>query len=65
MKKVLDKMIKKANEVIDRGATCNVELSDFYNGQIKAYIDCIDDIADDLHITIDVNPFNGHLYIVK
>lgn len=50
--------IKRLNKAVDRD-------DEFSQGEIRAWIYAIDDLAKKLEIELKVNPINGHMYITK
>ena len=61
MKEMLNRWIKHLNTAIDSAP----EFNDFHAGEIRAYIDTICDLADEIGVKTEINPINGHMYIKK
>ena len=56
MREMLMNWIKLLNKAVDRN-------DEFSQGEIRAWIYAIDDLAKELEIELEVNPMNGHMYV--
>ena len=56
MEKMLMEWIKQLNKAVNRD-------DEFSQGEIRAWIYAIDDLAKKLEIAVEVNPINGHMYV--
>lgn len=59
MKEMLERWIRHLNTAIDNAP----HWEDFHAGEIRAYIDTICDLSDELHIKTEIDPKSGHMYI--
>lgn len=59
MIEMLERWIRHLNTAIDNAP----HREDFHAGEIRAYIDTICDLADELGVETEINPMNGHMYI--